>query len=105
MTIIQNTLLYNVSVARSIQRGELVETIGIERLRGNRDDSEGNGHPGQVIRHNHILRRVAPSGLEKSRDRGMNVQMANERDTLRYYNVFYNILDYITSSIGDSRGH
>lgn len=39
--IIQNTLLYNVSIARSIQHKELVETIGIERVGRTRDGSDG----------------------------------------------------------------
>lgn len=74
VSVIQNTLLYNVSVASSIQSKELVETIGIERLRNNRDDSEDGDNGDRTNQVSEALERLTDPNRSREGDMGASTK-------------------------------
>lgn len=74
VSIIQNTLLYNVSVASSIQSKELVETIGIEKLKQNRDDSEDGDNGDRTNQVSEALERLTDPNRSREGDMGASTR-------------------------------
>ena len=74
VSIIQNTLLYNVSVASSIQSRELVETIGIERLRQKKDDSEDGDNRDRTNQVSEALERLTDPNRSREGDMGASTR-------------------------------
>jgi len=74
VSIIQNTLLYNVSVASSIQSKELVETIGIERLRHGKDDSDDGDNGDRTNAVSEALERLTDPNRSKEGDMGASTR-------------------------------
>eukprot|EP00210_Caulerpa_lentillifera_P005023 g4797.t1 len=74
VSIIQNTLLYNVSVASSIQSKELVETIGMEKLKQYKDDSEDGDNGDRTNQVSEALERLTDPNRSREGDMGASTR-------------------------------